>query len=448
MNEDYLARLSCPYCGGDVKLEEVLEKREGEIDYAITQCECDQYPIIEGILVLNKGFNLEMANHFLTQRRFSDALNSLIQIKPFYYFLSIVELSGMVSYFERMNLSLARNAARAYRRRLNRPLLEGSRLTFFETIDALNWGIYGEYLKGRFLQPDLLGNRVLIHLLMNDQQTRKPVLDLCCGAGHHAWILSHYFVESNITCADIRFVNLLLTKRFFVKKANFICFDANIGLPFARNMFSTITCFDAFYRIAAKRLLACEFERVLDSEGVILLSSLPNRLKTGKKYVGGGEAFAPKGYSGLFENLHVRLIPEQVGVQAFLATDKIDLATEIRNSDLQNAVRLSLLATHNGEKLRVYRDFGIALFEKTLGNFVVNPIYRVEAEGNNLHIYKTTQSKHAGYVKDGWEQYVINKELLGPIKKNDLNARQLNELYQMWKNFVLIDAPPRYFPTI
>jgi len=432
MNESYLNALFCPYCGFPLKLHDVFEEKEGEIRYAITNCECARYPIAEGILVLDKGHSLQRIIESFEKKKFSEALNILVEIKPY------TETFRVFSRLEKTNMSLIRNIALSYKKMVNKPLLVDSKLSFFETIDALDWGGFGDYVKTRFSHPDFMGNRALIQILMNNERAKKPALDLGCGVGHNSFILSHYVQQNKITCADLLFVNLLITKRFFVKNANFICLDANTCLPFENNSFSTIICFDVFYGLAAKRLLANELKRITSSDGALLLSGLPNSLKTGPTYWHGA-AMTPDAYSRLFDDTNLRLLGHRRMLTDFLTKDKVTLDEKYPDSELNNSERLFLLATRNKEDLRAYSNLGRKIFEKIRKTLIINPVYTIQEKGNDFYLHKTIS--FLPYMK---KNYIIKREMLELIKEENIASNQLDELYKLWKGFILIDAPKNF----
>ena len=52
MKIETIVGMHCPACGFGLKIEQSFEVQDGEVLYGIVSCECSEYPILEGILVL------------------------------------------------------------------------------------------------------------------------------------------------------------------------------------------------------------------------------------------------------------------------------------------------------------------------------------------------------------------------------------------------------------
>jgi len=440
MDEDFLSTLSCPYCGYHLELEEVFQENQFGTNYAIANCECSRYPITEGILVLHRGHNIEGAIEFLAKKQFTEALLTLL-VMP------LTKSSKLIWLLEKMNIPFCNKLDLICKKKIYRPLFKDPELSFFEIIDQLKWRRFsGDYFKYRFSHLDFIGDRALIHLLMNSERVQKPVLDICCGVGHHAFLISKYVPTKNIVCADRSFVSLYLAKRFFAKNANFICLDANVYLPFENNYFSSIFCLDAFYYITPKRLLANEFKRIMNLDGILLLSTLPNSLETGRKWIWGGEALMPKGYLGLFNGLEVRLLPQEKLVQDYLIRDELNLEKTCSEAEVNSSPFIFLVATRNKRDFKVYKNFSRELFERVCQNLILNPIYERRERGNEIYLTKDLSKNHAVFpnLKYMSEKCEIKKELLKLAEKGSIAKSELDKVYDLWKRFVLIDVPENY----
>lgn len=443
MDKDLLTTLSCPYCGYDLNVEKVFRESQTGINDGIVSCVCGEYPIASGILVLLKGNPIPRVIRHLSKEQFSEALNTLIEVRPY------TRVSQLISLLERIELSPANKLGLVYKGIMNRPLFEDSKLSFFDIIDRLGWTtLYGDYLKYRFSHLDLVGNQFLIHSLMNIERAQKPVLDLCCGVGHHSFLMSRYVPTENIICADRLFVNLYLAKRFFVKDANLVCLDSNVNLPFRNDSFSMILCTDAFYSIRTKRLLANELKRIMNSNGISLISSLPNLLRTGRKYRGVGEAWTPQAYSGLFNDLNVRLFPQKRLVQGILTKDELNLEEKYPDSDVNSSTRLLLVATKNKSDLKDYKNPLESLFRRIHSNLTLSPFYAIIERENKVYLKKKLLNVppivlEMSYFKSMADQRFITKELLKLIERGNI-VDNLDEAFDLWKSHVLIDVPKNY----
>jgi len=442
-----IERLFCPYCGFQLKIQKVLS--EGIDANAIVKCECYRYPIIEGILILKKGSTVKNAVRLMERNELSKALINLIEVGPQggdvidHISLSLDQAShemlGITTPFHRLWL--------IYKKMTSRPLLEKTtKLTFFAAIDSLKWKSWGNYLKFRFSSPDFVAALPLIHLI---KQTHSTILDIGCGAGHSSFIIAKHIPEERIICADKTFINLYLAKKFFVKNASFICLDANNPLPFTNESFSSIFCLDAFHYVISKRLLAKEFKRTLKPDGILLLPHLHNSLTNIRRGMA-VEALTPKRYVDLFDNLEVRLIPEDKVIENFLANDKIDLKEKTSEQELKNSHAIVLVASDNQRFFRVYQN--IDIFPKeTMKNLIINPIYKVREKRNYLHLTMRAFPRKLGETTDIllMKKYmpdtcVVEKNLITCIRNNRITSKEFKKIHDLMKKFILLCIPENY----
>ena len=186
--------------------------------------------------------------------------------------------------------------------------------------------------------PHFLPGHSALHLLEGD----GPVLDFGCGQGHASFLMSRRTPDSRITCADVRFQALYLTRHFFVKHANLICLDGDYPLPFDSAYFSFVFSSDVLHFVNSKLGLSQEFRRITAEQGAITLPHLHNKLSP----VTSGRALTPEGYSGLFAGMEQRIIAEDTMVEQFVAGDSLDLEKRWAPAELHEAVKgLSMVAS-------------------------------------------------------------------------------------------------------
>lgn len=429
MDRAFLRTLSCPYCGRQLEIAKIFSEDGMNLTNAIVNCECDRYPIVEGILVLRKGTNIKNAVEFLERNKILQAQNVLIEPKP-YSLLGLVFLE-----LEKIDITLCHRISLFLKKMMNKPIFEGH--TFFETIDRLKWRSWGEYLKYRFSAPTFFEILPLIQLI---KQTKKAVLDVACGVGHSSFVISNYVPEEKIVCVDRLFVHLYLAKKFFVKNAKFICLDANSLLPFTNKVFSSIFCLDALHYISSKFSLAREFIRTLDHDGVLLLPHLHNSLKFNPNP---GEPLTPQGYADLFNNLEIRLIPEKNLIESFLLKNELDLEKKFSEAEINSSNAITLVASENKGLFKLYENLDTNYVKKDK-KLVINPIYKVIERGDSLYLtadYPRHQVSYFPLMKKYLpKSCVIEKDIFTSIK----NRKIAKKREKMIKNFVLIGVPKNY----
>jgi hypothetical protein len=185
-------------------------------------------------------------------------------------------------------------------------------------------------------------------------------------------------------------------------------------------------------------LLVNEFKRILSSDGALLLSGLPNFLKTGPTYWN-GEAMSPDAYSRLFDEPNLRLLSQERMFTDFLTKNEVNLEEKYSDSELNSSERLFLLETRNRDDLRVYRDLGRKIFEKIRKTLIINPVYTIQERGDDLYLHKDISAME--YIE---KDYIIKREMLELIQKENIATNQLDDLYKLWKSFILIDAPENF----
>lgn len=392
MNEAFLENVSCPFCGYPLEIAEVLKEEGPELIEAIVKCACGEYPISSGILALRKHTTASKAISLLREKRFFDATSCLVEVKPF---TNTARLMSLVEETPFRDLLLFA------KKRYSKPLFQS--LSFFETLDRLNWGVYSKYLKERVSDVDFIENRIVIHLFMKSLQrpSEKRFLDLCGGVGHSGYVLSKY--TKQVTCLDKFFINLCVARKFFVPEGNFINLDANIGLPFEDSYFSGIVCSDAFQSIISKRALSIEMKRKIVTDGFLVLTTLPNLLKTGRSFYWG--SMLPRNYIGYFKDLNARIFPHGRLYEEFIAGNKMNLENSTI-SEANKSLKLLVLATQNKSFFKTYENPGEEMFKIERNNLIINP----------RSDYKP-------------------KAKLAEVKFK----------FDLWKKSILIDAPKNYF---
>jgi ubiquinone/menaquinone biosynthesis C-methylase UbiE len=107
-----------------------------------------------------------------------------------------------------------------------------------------------------------------------------------------------------------------------------VCADANFGLPFESEAFSTVFMVDGFHYIQSKRLLANELERVTVPDGLMLLSHVHNaEVEVPER----GNPLPFWSYADMFKLVNVRVFAEKSIIEDFLFKDTLSLQNQTQD---------------------------------------------------------------------------------------------------------------------
>jgi SAM-dependent methyltransferase len=342
--------------------------------------------------------------------------------------MDFIEPKPFGKFFKKSLLSFVNHSStRKYKRYPNK------NLSFCE---VLGNGSFEIYLKHRFSSQTFWSLYPFIPLL---RRKRKRILDVCCGAGHASFVISKYVNPDELICVDGEFKSLYLAKKYF-SGAEFINIDANYQLPFKDNIFSSILMMDAFHYVDARALLAKEFERVLDKEGMLLLLHLHNALV---ENVAAGKPLSPSTWRGLFD-LTVKALPEKSIIEDFILRGRLDLSKRYSEKELNSSDAIIMIGG-------VDSDCFDGIWEDTLEikeNLIINPIYKMKEEGDKILLEREFPSEFFRREYPLTEKYLPKK---CEINKKFVKGRSVRvsgsdeiEIEDLMRKFVVINVPEKY----
>jgi SAM-dependent methyltransferase/uncharacterized protein YbaR (Trm112 family) len=405
MRPELLKLMKCPYCGTDLEIKEIYSENEEGIINGCVKCECDEYPILESILILKNT----PTKRYIIEYDF-------IEPKPFGKFFK----KGLLSFVN----SSSKKKYKKY---------SDKSLSFCE---VLGNGPSDGYFKHRFSSQTFWSLYPFIPLL---RRKRKRILDVCCGAGHASFVISQYVNPDELICVDGEFKSLYLAKKYFSNAAEFINIDANYQLPFKDDVFSSVFMMDAFHYVDARALLAKEFERVLDKKGMLLLLHLHNALV---ENVAAGKPLSPSTWKDLFDNLNVIALPEKSIVEDFIQRDKLDLSKKYSEKELNLSDAILIIA---GADLECFDGIWKDILE-VKENLIINPIYKMKEEGDKILLEREFSSEFFRKEYPLTEKYLPERR---EIDKMFVNGRSIsvsdsNEIEELMRKFVVINVPEKY----
>ena len=426
MKQKLLELMKCPYCGSEFEIGAVFSENEEGIRNGCIKCECNEYPILEGILILKNTAAKKYIIEHLKKKEvekavalsFKSGVNDICRVADF------IEPKPGGKILKKCLLGFAKHSSK-YKIISN---------TFF---DALGKGSYEVYLKHRFSSQTFWSLYPFVPLL---RKRRKRILEVCCGAGHASFVISNYVNPDELICVDGEFKSLYLAKKYFSNAAEFINIDANYQLPFKDGMFSSVLMMDAFHYVDARALLAKEFERVLDQRGMLLLLHLHNALAENPA---AGKPLSPSAWRDLFDR-NVTALPEKRVVGDFILRDRLDLSKKYSEEELNSSDAILMIA---GVNLECFDGIWKDIF-KIKNNLVINPIYKMKEAGDKILLEREFPNELFRKEYPLTEQYLPER---CEIDKRFVNGRSVCvsgedeiEIENLMRKFVVINVPKNY----
>jgi SAM-dependent methyltransferase len=419
--------LRCPLCEAEMKIGENYRETPEELIHGFLYCECDTYPVCEGILILKNSPTKKYVLRFLKEQTFQKAtlfamanyaddacrlLNFLESVSP--HILAQKTFLWIVSaYFQR-------RYAKYFDERI--PFL-----------DLLGGGPYDQYLKHRFSSQTFWSLYPFLPLI---RERAGKLLEVCCGSGHASFILSRFIPPERLIGIDGDFRNLYLAAKYF-SRADFIQADMNVGLPFKDHRFSTVLMMDSLHYIDARALLAREIVRVTTPEGFDLVLHMHNALR---ENVSAGRPFYPSTIDRLFPWDDIKILPEQEVIGDYIRNGRLDLSRNYTEDQRRQSDAL-IVARHAPAKIMegIWND----LFSPD-DHLILNPMYNIEVQKEKMVMDRIWPSSAFRQEYPLTEAYLPDRFEID--KASLLQAKEPSaELYQkMRKNFTLLSVPENY----
>lgn len=328
--------------------------------------------------------------------------------------------------------------------RMKGPMLQVIRdqqVKFVDMVSTLESGFWGEWLKYRFGMEPFLP----IYALTTTMTNHGYVLEVGSGAGHSTFVLSRFIDGTHIIGTDNTFSFLYIAKKYFVPKGNYVCLDANNPLPFPNGFFSHVVCSDTFQFINSKIALANETKRVMHDDGHIIFSHIHNNMFV---HEFAGRPLSPAGYYRLFEDLHVRIFPNQELTTDLFTHNRIDLSRCWTPESLNAFEGLSLIAAKNDSTFCLHQD----PWKRSLACIktpVINPAYSVKLEHGRYSISRRKMSKEFSKLQQVTSIDMADQLDLRDIEPTtayllDLKEQDPEYFLKLMRKLVIIDVPAHY----
>jgi len=392
MLEEQLATLRCPYCYGPLQHEREVDV--GGIHCAIVRCPCSRFPVIEGVVALDRKPGEWFAGNpsllRLVEARDAGALEQhLLQVHQ----VPAAVLRGACETFEDAldaAQSVGVNAARA------------------------EWLLHMRYWHRT---PKCLALMRLVEAL----PAPATVVDVGGGAGHVSSILDAYLAPRASIILDASLLFLLLGRWLAggARTVTRVYCDGALPLPVVDGIADAIVSADAIHYMIPKASILGELGRIAAPGASVCLTHLHNAQSPDEPYQ--GFALPPAVWRVLCERAF--------GPDGVLLDDAAvragELATPVADSSHTRSLTY-LRATPVSERR----------FERSLERAIVNPAYDVVREDGAVVLQRRTLS--ASYESEFVDGGIPARARITVEELADGEARA-----RLRRGGLVIDPPPR-----
>ena len=445
MRIPFLSFLKCPYCGSDLRVKTIIKEKEDELINGCVKCDCSEFPVLEGILILTEKFLNEQIIELIKERRVEEAIIRVLGYDSFERINSLEKFSILPppvplkisrAFGQTLSRLLKVIVERKYRRLYNR--YSNKNISFY---DLLGEGLFDIYLKHRFSAESFWSIYPFLPVLRKKQER---ILDLNCGTGHASFVISQSMPSQQLCCADCSFMQLYLARKYFVQNSEFVCLDANLSLPFKNGTFSSILMSDSVHYVHSHVSLAHEMERILSSDGLLLFLHVHNSLSSNRA---AGYPLTPKGWRNLFKasKLEITVLPERKVVEDFLFHNKLDLVEEHSDDTLNSSNAIIILATLDKSLLTTYDEVNRD-FLSAKSNLIINPLYEMTEKEDQILLERPLHQYLLGDSYPISEKYLPknHKMYKESISGRQIHISDLEKVEDLMKKFILINVPEKY----
>ena len=258
MNINQIKLITCPYCENTFKKNIIVKIKGKVIEYGSVYCQCDEFPIIEGILLLDK----KKAKPVLEFIKKKDTKNALIKsILPFKknYIYKLIKFEKI----SRFILTIL----------LNKNKLENPRTLKF-LLTLLTTKEEARYHLNRKKEYDSL--LIFFPTLLLEKNQTLQWLNLGSGLmNYYSKIHNHFSKKILFISVEQSFISLFFSNFFNKKNKNVIkiCTNSSIG-KLTKNKNDIVTMIDMIPFLENQRNQIEVAENSLKKDGLLYISGL------------------------------------------------------------------------------------------------------------------------------------------------------------------------------
>lgn len=450
-----LVPLQCPQCRRPLEFAPADNQPLPGGRFGLVSCGAHTYPVLDDIPVIRHG-QVSVQDH-LTGRtevigpevdelvaqirdgQCLDALTTLLAFPPAIPF-GLEEVPGLRLPFTRGPGHRGGMALR--RRRVQDMLTRG-----LDALTAQDWfdvsylrsrNISDElypYFLMRFGQPRYLASLSLVGALPAHP---KPVLDLACGFAHIMYHLAQRADRLDSVGVDRNFFQLWVARRYVAPDASYVCADALEPFPFADDAFSATICTDSFHLFPEKSGAMAELRRCAQ-DGTVVIDRVGNALLEPRE----GDELTPRGYLDLVGTAPHRMVGETALIESYRNGRGPQLAEATPTDRLAEEKWLSLVISDSSAIFVDHGTFG--RWPHGEGHLGINPIYRVEPDGDGVLLRFEFPSTWYAFENAGMLAYHspgvrLDRHTFEQLRAGAPTARTK----ELLERFVVLAMPPRY----
>ncbi len=321
-------------------------------------------------------------------------------------------------------------------------------ISYFELVDLLGWGTWGDYLKQRFSCSSFWDLYPFIPIVKGKNEM---VFDFLCGAGHGSYVISRNAKPKIHVCADMDYTLLFIAKKYFAPEAQFLCIDANDPLPLKDDIFSSIIMLDSTHYVSNRGVVGSECQRTVKDDGSLVWLHLHNALS---ENTSSGFPLSPSQWSNLMGHMGTTILPEDRVINQYMEEKKLDLKANYSESEINSSGALCIVGTKDEGIIRAYDNIEYPSLE-SVGTAMINPIYEFNSQGSGIRltrtdvnkIYRTEYPLTFKYLPPSYSiQGNLSRYFQGRYLKptGSLTSDDKRKLDEMLKKFLIIQAPEKY----
>lgn len=444
MRVEVLSWLHCPRCLEPLEVEKVLRQDGEELVHAIVRCSCHEYPVAQGILVLNRvASHAYIAEYLVRAIRSSDARRVEHAVAACCHrnshdllrFLGAAESRGGA-----LAEALSRHVVmRAVGRRFERAFDPAT--SYFDVTE-------GPYFRYRFSSDSFWSVWAGLPVFRPECET---LVDVGCGHGHASHLISKLVRPKTHFCVDRELSFLFLARRYFAPRAQAIALDLGGPMPFADRSMDAVFTMDALHYVQELRSATLELERILGDGARMLGLHFHNGLVENPSP---GEPLPWDLWARHFERLSSRVLPESALIQDFLDGRPFDLERRFEAGACAEANAIAIVAARSEAELSSISPADWTPLDVP-GRWSINPLYEVARSGERLQL--TRRSTPDFYQRENpvtWkhlpERTELPSALWDPIARHpeaplrERPADQHEELDRLVRRGILLPLPSQY----
>ncbi len=452
MDMTFLQDLVCPCCGAKFILD-IRENADLGI-FGLMVCHCDQYPIVADIPIIIKGkiepsaTPVELIRRLIKDNEFVEALLHVLLPSPgrsvvlprWRRMIKLKPVQSLIDrIFYRRFAELWRRKSRSRLRSMFRAGSVHDLLTWHFGEDGTNNKNHQDYFYYRFSQPRHLQALALATLFGRDG---GQILDVGCGAGHLLFNLRCWNPTARIIGIDNNYFLLYLARHRIAPDASYVCADLENRMPFPNQAFSGVLAVNCFHFLMNKLTCASEMQRVLGTQGVIVLAALRHSLYPALTH---NRAMRPEHYVELFSGMPYRLLADRVVLQRYIRKLAPDIAVTHGAMDFTQEPFVSLVVCRDEKVFREHAPF--TQWPHGVRHQSINPLFVPDngAGEDCLRLRRKFPSEF--YVEENREilQYLPDKvDVPRSVLADNAAGKDGAGLEKLVADCVLLDMPSAY----